>query len=983
MWKSSNWLLAVSALGLAFLAQGIVEAARIQGLSVPPVASWLLFGLAAILLVIAAGPTPRLVPAGVAPLLSRVREMRHRTLFVGCLTSACVCAAASAPLFWMLNAADPQTVAASWAVNDGSWLLYLVSLLLFALAFVVWERNTPAPVEGNEADPPADRLPRRREWALIAGLFVFALLLRVVNLEQAPPGLWFDEAQNGIVARQLVAPGGAHLTFISGYTQMGALFFYFVGLAVRLFGNLAWPVRLLPALAGAALAPLIYLIGARLYGQRTGLAAAGLLSVSAWNITFSRYGVDTVPTVALDVAIYLCVFQALRTGRLGYFAGAGVLLGLVLQMYYIGMLVPMVLLVMLVHMFITERRHLLPALRAGAGFFLLGALLSFLPVALFAGEKPDIFNTRIGTVSIFRPDIQAAQPDILQTNIAKHLLMFNWVGDDNPKQNLPLAPMLDWVTAALFLAGIGSCLLRARQKQYFFPVIWLLFSMVGGVFSKDAPHSQRTIENSVVTVLVAGIFLGDVLKIVSSALARLRIRARSMADPRRSAQFAGLVSAIGIFVVVAGAGSMTLYRYFVLQVNDRTVAWEMNSPLAEIGHYLAHYSATRDIYVDLPYYYKEVGRYPAAVAYLAPGAQVVEWKHTIPLNGNRDATVLLHPVSEREVPTLTRLYPHATVDLLLVPHDPRPMLYTVSIPAADIEAAQGVHAAVYAPGAAQPREELKIPGLEFDWSREIAGPGTVYLTATLRVDEWAGYTYEWQPAGGTADSSGFLLDGYSRPPGIPIWLATGLHSIIVTDTVKTAIGISQLVRTPADTSHGGRSEAIPTANLFDPRRVEPSGLTVLFRNGISFGVPVAAQRIDTQVDDCFTADAPPLPLPYTAEWIGQLYIPMTGTYGFAGKQTGKFRLYLDGELVIRNVVSGRLGEAQLRLAAGWHQIRLLMQDSDKPAASYMHLYWTPPGYTRSIIPSAFLWPFANLLPETTWRPTLDQAAGLSEQECGP
>src|SRR5262249_32904774 len=145
--------------------------------------------------------------------------------------------------------------------NTGAWLLWIAALLLFGGACAVWERGAPAPVEGTPADAPGDRPAPWVERALILGLFALALLLRLPSLENVPPGLWFDEAQTGIVARQLLAPDAAHPTFIGGFTQMGSLYFYVLGRLLQVFGATIWPLRLLPALAGAAIAPLLYLLG--------------------------------------------------------------------------------------------------------------------------------------------------------------------------------------------------------------------------------------------------------------------------------------------------------------------------------------------------------------------------------------------------------------------------------------------------------------------------------------------------------------------------------------------------------------------------------------------------------------------------------------------------------------------------------------------------------------------------------------------------
>ena len=67
---------------------------------------------------------------------------------------------------------------------------------------------------------------------------------------------------------------------------------------------------------------MLYGLGTHLYGSgRAGLAAGGLVAVLDWNITWSRIGMASIPTVALVVAVYLCMVKALRTGRLGYYAG--------------------------------------------------------------------------------------------------------------------------------------------------------------------------------------------------------------------------------------------------------------------------------------------------------------------------------------------------------------------------------------------------------------------------------------------------------------------------------------------------------------------------------------------------------------------------------------------------------------------------------------------------------------------------------------
>src|SRR5207253_1870707 len=168
----------------------------------------------------------------------------------------------SIPLFMQLNqAADPNFIAQNWWVNNGSWLLWMAAIVLFGLTFLIWERTTRPPVEGDNANPPLDKFPRWLEWGIILALLGVALYVRVKDLAIIPAGLWFDEGQDGIVGRQLVSPNAAHLTFVGDWTQMGALLWYFFGLVIKFMGNTVTAVRIIPAVMGALIAPLLYMLG--------------------------------------------------------------------------------------------------------------------------------------------------------------------------------------------------------------------------------------------------------------------------------------------------------------------------------------------------------------------------------------------------------------------------------------------------------------------------------------------------------------------------------------------------------------------------------------------------------------------------------------------------------------------------------------------------------------------------------------------------
>src|SRR5207253_352846 len=115
--------------------------------------------------------------------------------------------------------------------------------------------------------------------------------------------------------------------------------------------------------------------------------------------------------------------------------------------------------------------------------------------------------------------------------------------------------------------------------QYFFPIVWFAAALAGGVLTLpgEAPQSHRTLENSVVTALFAGIFLGQAWQVVtvgvsSIAYYALRIGKRNTQYAIRRSPVAAVASILGILVVVGLAGEMNYTKYFVVQAQDE-VTW--------------------------------------------------------------------------------------------------------------------------------------------------------------------------------------------------------------------------------------------------------------------------------------------------------------------------------------------------------------------------------------------------------------------------
>jgi mannosyltransferase len=137
-------------------------------------------------------------------------------------------------------------------------------------------------------------------------IFLTALggILRVLLLGNK--GLWLDETFSVWLAKHSLVD---MLHWIVKIDQNPPLYYLLLHYWIALNGDTPFYVRLLSALFGAGTIPTIYLIGKRISGVMTGVAAAVLLAVSPFNIRFAQ---DTRTFTLLTFNAAVAMFALVR-----------------------------------------------------------------------------------------------------------------------------------------------------------------------------------------------------------------------------------------------------------------------------------------------------------------------------------------------------------------------------------------------------------------------------------------------------------------------------------------------------------------------------------------------------------------------------------------------------------------------------------------------------------------------------------------------
>jgi 4-amino-4-deoxy-L-arabinose transferase-like glycosyltransferase len=420
-------------------------------------------------------------------------------------------------------------------------------------------------------------------------IFLLALALRFYQIDSLPYGLWRDEARHGIIAlRMLEDPDYRPIYVASGGVNMPALGFYPFALALKLWGVHPWTMRIVTALAGALTIFPLYALTARLSGRRdVALLAAGLLAVSSWHISLSRFSFPTVFDPLLSLAGLWLLVRAIDQGadfanrvqRIGAALLAGVCLGLAVHTYHTGRLalvVAGVLALLLLWQHRQQWRHWLLVVATCA----VGYVLVVAPLVGYMLRHPDSFNERVGHVFLLGPNVLEGRAPlhVLDESVGQHLLMFNLRGDSNGRHHAPHAPLLDLLTGVGFVAGFALLLFRWRDWRSLFLLAALAIGILPSLLAVEGPHAMRSIGALAYAYIIAAlgwIWLAGLLRYVLPAVARPAMAAL-------------------LPLLLVAALILNVYTYFVSMATN-PVVWTSFYPVhTQVGAYLRNTADARD-----------------------------------------------------------------------------------------------------------------------------------------------------------------------------------------------------------------------------------------------------------------------------------------------------------------------------------------------------------------------------------------------------
>lgn len=327
------------------------------------------------------------------------------------------------------------------------------------------------------------------ERALVAGVTALAAALRLFALGEIPPGLYHDEAFNGLDALDVLA--GQWPVYFAANRGREPLFIYLIAATVGLLGRTPGALRLAAALCGTLTIPATYLMARAWFNRRVALLSAAVLAIMLWHVHLSRVGFRAV-TLPLTTALALWLgAQAYRLRHWRNWPLAGLLYGLCFYAYLPIRFTPIVLAAFALYLLSTGRgRRLWP----GAAWFAAGTMVALAPLVIYAVGHWDVVMGRPWQVSVFNPLINGGDLwGTLSRQLVGTLGMFFIRGDTIPRHNLPGRPVFDPLLGAAMVLGLARAMRARREVAPALTLIWVGLMLIPTWLAEDAPHFLRAV----------------------------------------------------------------------------------------------------------------------------------------------------------------------------------------------------------------------------------------------------------------------------------------------------------------------------------------------------------------------------------------------------------------------------------------------------------------------------------------------------------
>lgn len=416
-------------------------------------------------------------------------------------------------------------------------------------------------------------------------IVVLAFIVRAYNIDNAPSGIYPDEAVNGIDALKANLSGNYQWFYPDNNGREG-LYINIIAFSYKLFGVGFLGLKFASILFGTLMVWGTYLLTKQLFrSARSALAASFAVAFSFWSINFSRIGFRAIMLPTILTFSFYFLFRGIRTKKYWPFAISGFIFGLGLHTYIAFRITPAILGILFAALWITKKNFIKDYWKQSL-LCILFMLVSMAPMLLTFKTHPEFLSSRTASISIFAPEVnQGNLPLTALKSIGLSMVKYNFWGDQNWRHNYPPYPVINPILGITFAAGLIYLIMKffhltylrfkhnIRDRKFYiyaFLLAWLFFMHAPEFLSAEGlPHALRAIG------ALPAVYIISIIPILW-----LLGKADQMSHSSRAAIYSLIIAAL----IFAGVFDTVKYHYF--WANNPNQARSFEVELIDASNYL-------------------------------------------------------------------------------------------------------------------------------------------------------------------------------------------------------------------------------------------------------------------------------------------------------------------------------------------------------------------------------------------------------------
>ncbi|MBN1552470.1 glycosyltransferase family 39 protein [bacterium] len=346
-------------------------------------------------------------------------------------------------------------------------------------------------------------------------LFI-GVFLRFHRVNLIPPGLWWDEAQTGIVAKNILI--GHFPPIYDLRINAGSLASYLVAGWFELFGSSILALRTYFAAIGVVTVAVAYIFFRLYFSRWWSLFGMCLVAISRWLFSINRVAMATIDeTILLTFLVFIFYIKAKRQASWIHYILCGVLLGVGMYMHTGARVLPVIIGADIIFQALSlnrsfYRRHLIKII-----LMIVTSTAIFAPMAMYILEhKNDYFKRSKQTLlSTEYPGWFPVKP--LMDNFVNYMKMYSYSGDWHPRHNYKQLPQLHPLISILAIIGFAVTLRRFDNPESRLYIFGFFLVSLQGILTvhNNTANLNRVAENIPIIYLwavVGAVIIGGLFK---------------------------------------------------------------------------------------------------------------------------------------------------------------------------------------------------------------------------------------------------------------------------------------------------------------------------------------------------------------------------------------------------------------------------------------------------------------------------------------